>query len=258
MKTLLGFSLLVLYTFSALAWGDVDLTQLGHRIEQSGYRGDTGDLQAAHDLLKTEIDQQPDKYRYYYLGYTDYVLARLVAHDDSDRATQLVHEAQQSLLEAIKLDAGFAEAEALLGSSYGLEIGLHPFSGMWLGHKTKAHTDRSWQLAPDDPRVILLRAISDFSTPALFGGDQKRALQGFHMALTAFESRRNGDAAAPDWGRAETYQWLGLAESRAGDTEDARKDYGKALELAPDYKLAQKRLAALPSAPRTSAGPTIK
>ena len=260
MKTLLGFAVLVLYTLSALAWSSADLAATGRRIELSGYRADSADLQAVRERLQTAPDgPAPDKYLYYYRGYADYVSAYLLFDDDSDHATELAQEAQSALQQALKLDPEFAEAEALLGSSYGIEIGLHPFRGMWLGSKAHAHTERAWQLAPADPRVLLLRAISDFSTPAAFGGDKQRALQGFHAAVAAFDAYSSTDSTAPGWGRAEAYAWLGLAESRAGQTEAARADLGKALELAPDYVLARKRLTALPpaAATRTAAYGTL-
>ncbi|HEY3645356.1 MAG TPA: hypothetical protein VGM16_08465 [Gammaproteobacteria bacterium] len=252
MKTLLGFTALVLYTFSALAWGGMDLAQLGQRIEDAGHRADVSSLQAARESLQGVPDgAAPDKYLYYYQAYADYVSAYTLSHEDSARATDLVQQAQAELQQALKLDPDFAEAEALLGSSYGLEIGLHPFRGMWLGSKAGAHTERAWKLAPADPRVILLRAISDYSTPGAFGGDKQRALQGFRAAIAAYDTYRSSDGAGPSWGRADAYAWLGLAESHAGQTEAARADLGKALELAPGYVLVRKRLAALPPAPST-------
>ena len=249
MKTLCGFAAILLYTFSVLAWSDGDVGTLGQRIEQDGYRADADDLQVAHDLLKAKADSDPSgKYLYYYLGYADYTLAGVLATSDAGRATDMAEDAQAALLHALKLDPAFAEAEALLGASYGLEIGLHPFKGLWLGSKAQAHSARAWQLAPQDPRVIMLQAVSDFSTPSSFGGDRQRALQRFHAAVAAFDAFHDADPLAPAWGRAEAQEWLGYAESRSGDFAAARADLGKALQLEPGYKLAQRRLTALPAA----------
>ena len=235
------------------AWAGVDISSLSQRIELSGYRADTDDLQAMDASLQDEIKSpaQPDKYLYYYLGYTEYSLGYAYAHTDTDKATDHVEAAQTALLQAVKIDPGFAEAEALLSSCYGIEIGLHPFRGMFLGAKTGKHMARAAQLAPDDPRVILLQAISDFQTPGMFGGDKQRALEGFHKALAAFDTYHATDSKTPTWGKALTYNWLGFAESNAGQKQAARTDYAKALELVPDYKLVQKRIAELPLAVTT-------
>src|SRR6185503_5665317 len=108
------------------------------------------------------------------------------------------------------------------------------------------------KLAPDDPRVILLNAIGDYSTPSIFGGDKTRAQRGFRAAIAAYDSYVPADASAPTWGRADAYFWLARSEAQAGDVEAARNDYGKALELAPDFVLARKRLMALPPAAATA------
>jgi tetratricopeptide (TPR) repeat protein len=239
-------------------WATEDITDLSQRIELPGYRADTDALQAMDTTLQAEIKSasQSDKYLYYYLGYTEYNLAYAYAHTDTGKATDHVEDAQTALLAALKLDPDFAEAEALLSTCYGLEIGLHPFKGMYLGAKTGKHMARAMQLAPGDPRVLLLKGISDFQTPGMFGGDKQRALQEFHAALVAFDSYQPKDPAAPSWGKALTYNWLGFTESRTGQTEAARADYAKALALIADYKSVQQRLADLPPAAATTVRPT--
>ncbi len=254
-STLRTLCLPLIACLSTPAWADVDMSTLSQRIEQDGYHADIQDLETVRTLLETQAKQpQPDKYLYYYLGYVDYALAYQYSSTDSGKATTCVEAAEGALTEALKADPDSAEAEALLGTSYGLEIAVHPMKGMWLGPKAHEHIDRAVHLAPSDPRVLLLNAISDFNTPAMFGGDKQHALWGFHAAVAAFESYHAGDAAAPGWGKAWTYEQLGVAEEDAGQRVAARADYGKAVELVPDYKLAQKHLDKLPPA-TTAAAP---
>lgn len=255
MKTLLGFTLLVLYTFSALAWGDMDLTQFGHRIEQAGYREDAQELEAVRATLEAATaNPQADRYAYYYLGYVDYSLAHQYFASDSDKATDRADAAQEALKRALKLDPNFAEAEALLGASYSIEMGLHPMKGLFLGGKTAGYFRHALATAPGDPRVILLNAIEDYQLPAAFGGDKQRAADGLRRALAAFDNDHPADATAPAWGKALAYQWLGFAEASAGQPDAARADYIKALNLAPDYKKASTHLDKLPPPAAKSAG----
>lgn len=243
----LGFPLMT--CLSSTAWAGVDESTLSSRIEQASYRDDAQDLETVRAAL-TEATAQPqaDKYLYYYLAYADYALAYQYFNSDSSKATDCIEAAEDALNRALKLDAGFAEAEALLGASYGVEIGLHPFKGMFLGSKSAAHMRHAMQLAPQDPRVMLLNAINDFNTPAAFGGDKQKATWGFRGALAAFTRYHAPDAAAPAWGEAETYEWLAFAEEDAGQKQAARADYGKALALVPAYKKARRHLEKLPPA----------
>lgn len=249
----LALGLPLMACLAAPAWAGVDDGNLSLRIEQAGYRDDVQDLESVRITLETATAQpQSDKYLYYYLGYVDYTLAgQYFAVDNSSKATDRVEAAEDALKGALKLDPTFAEAEALLGASYGEEIGIHPYKGMFLGSKSSAHMKRAVGLAPQDPRVLFLNAVSDFNTPAAFGGDKQKAARGFHGALAAFDSYRPADAAAPAWGKAEAYEWLAYAEEDAGQTEAARADYAKALALMPDYRKAQRHLNKLP--PATSA-----
>ena len=247
--TLPALSLLLMTCLALPAYAGVDTGTLSQRIEQAGYKDDAQDLEVVRDSLEeATVKPQSDKYLYYYLGYADYSLANQYAATDNSKATDRIQSAQDALKAALKLDPGFAEAEALLGASYGFEIGLHPYKGMFLGSKSAEHMKHAVQLAPQDPRVMFLNATSDFNTPAAFGGDKQKAIWGFHGAIAAFDTYQATDAVAPSWGKAQAYEWLAYAEEDAGQKEAARSDYGKALALVPDYKKAQRHLDKLPPA----------
>src|SRR6185312_15206368 len=110
-------------------------------IERALQRGDETALLELRASLEVGIKTgHPDKYSYYYLGLSDYELA--VLDKDNGKATGYI-------------DA--AEDEALLGSSYGVEIGLHPFKGIYLGSKVTSHLDHAAKLVQGNPRVLLLQ-----------------------------------------------------------------------------------------------------
>lgn len=233
-------------SFTARAEG---LSQKGtsEAIERASQRGDEAALLKVRAGLEADIKAgHPDKYGYYYLGLTDYELA--VIDDDEDKASDYIDAAEDALKSALKLDPAFAEAEALLGSSYGVDIGLHPMKGMFLGSQVTNHLGKAAQLAPGDPRVALLQGISDYKTPEAYGGDKQRALAEFRAALAAFDTYRQPDDQAPTWGRAESHVWLAKAEAGAKDFAAARADLNHALEIAPDYKYARRLLDKLPPA----------
>lgn len=150
----------------ARAAGESALAAASRRIERAYYRGDAGALTKLKAVLEARRSQpsQPRKYVDYYLGYADYALGQLYAQSDEDKADGYIEQAATALENAIQADADFAEAHALLAAAYGIEIELHPFHGMWLGASIGEHMDRAARLAPHNPRVTLIRAISDYYT----------------------------------------------------------------------------------------------
>lgn len=222
-------------------------------IERALQQGDEAALLRLRESLAAGAKSgQPDKYSYYYLGLSDYELA--VLDKDKGKATDYIDAAEDALQAALKLDPAFAEAEALLGSSYGVEIGLHPFKGMYLGSRVSSDLARAAKLAPEDPRVLLLQGISDYETPEAYGGDKPRAMAEFHAALAAFDAYRQPDDQAPSWGRAEIHVWLARAETGLKDFPAARAELNQALQIAPDYTYAQRLLDKLPPASQNEKG----
>lgn len=232
------------------AAGDAGLlASASRRIEQAFLQGDTAALaRIADGLEKTRGHAGANaKYVDYYAGYASYALAWLYSGHDENKADDCVDAAKEALQRALDADGGFAEAHALLASSYGLEIGMHPLSGMWLGRRAGEHMDEAVRLQPHNPRVILQRAINHWYAPARFGGSRQRAAREFDEAITAFRQFKSGDPFAPTWGEAEAHAWRARVEAGGGDVEAARRDYREALELAPGYAEARAELAHLPT-----------
>ena len=62
---------------------------------------------------------------------------------------------------------------------------------------------RALQLAPGNPRVLLIDAISDYQLPPSSGGNKERALTKLRAAVAAFEAERRDTERLPGWGAAE-------------------------------------------------------
>ena len=224
----------------------VNLKEISQQIERADYRHDSETLIRLQASLEQDLEHtpRPGKYLYYYLGYVNYALAD-VLYEHTDKAERYVDASEDMLKHALKIDPDFAEAEALLGSSYGVEISLSPLKGMYLGFIASSASARALRLDPDNPRAVLLKAESDYQTPALFGGDKKLATAEFKKSLMLFDVYKAADADAPDWGKAEAYFWLAYAQAHTGDVQQARINYQAALAIEPNYLDAKKALAKL-------------
>ena len=171
---------------------------------------------------------------HYYVARTDHHLANLLAEHDKGQAVDHLNSAIDHLKKAIALEAS-AEAYALLSSAYGRKIGLKPMMGMFLGPKAGNALDEAKQREPDNPRVVLTEAISDYNTPKMWGGSKTRAMEGLQRALDLFAQEDITDPLQPSWGHDEAYAWLGIAHLQNDAREEARAAFEKALEINPDF-----------------------
>jgi tetratricopeptide (TPR) repeat protein len=91
------------------------------------------------------------------------------------------------------------------------------------------------ELAPENPRVALIDAISTYNTPSLFGGGKDKGLEKMKKAAELFERWKESDSLQPSWGKEEVHAWIGIAYLERKETILARKSFEKALEINPNY-----------------------
>lgn len=179
-------------------------------------------------------DPQVRKYAHYYRGYSNYRLNSSFPNIKEDQKEKYLEQAVKMLEEALEIDPEFAEAQALLGSCYG-QMADGIFSGMKYGPKSEKAMEKAKELAPDNPRVVMLDAIGTLFKPSMFGGSTEGAIKGFERAAGLFENWQPPNVFAPRWGHAEVYAWLGQAYAMDEQYEKARKAYREALKVKPGY-----------------------
>jgi hypothetical protein len=217
------------------------------RIQYGYYTQDTRALRALQDTLAA--DDAHERQRGYYSALAAWRLA-LVAADrpgsapDTADAQRCVRELDP-LLEA---QADDAEGLALRAACAWLPLagaGLHvPFAG----HRPRKDLERALELAPRNPRVLLIDALADYRLPASQGGNRERAVPKLRKAVAAFEAERaGGPEPLPGWGAAEAYCALARALMDHGDGVGARDALEHALLLVPDYAQARQLMAKITS-----------
>ena len=169
----------------------------------------------------------------YYLALCEYRLATLFAATPSEQA-ECINRTIEHLKRAIELEDNFSDAHALLASAYGQKLSLKPHLGMALGPETKRVLEKSKRLDGNNPRVVLTEGMSDYYTPAMFGGDKQRAISKLEQSLELFAKEEIRDALQPSWGYDEACAQLGIMRQDAGDIEGAREAFVKALEVNPN------------------------
>lgn len=212
-----------------------DWQQLTARLERAVVRGQSSELRSIRaDLLRRlQTPSASTNLTQYAIAYVGWRMATLPDVPERERA-DLLDDGVSRIQGVVKTDGKNAEAHALLGSLYGLQISQSPMiKGITLGPRANAALDRAAQEAPTNPRVVLLQGVSAFNTPAMFGGgiDKAERLLRRSIALFANEAQSKD---WPNWGRVDAHAWLGRTLVSKGDRAAARAEYDKALAVAPE------------------------
>ena len=217
-------------------WRDIE-----SRIQYGYYTEDARALRNLADAIAA--DESHDKLHGYYAALADWRLAQLAAQHPggSPPASQLAQRCVSESDAALALQADFADALALRAACLATAGGvLHaPFSG----RRARKDLERALQLAPRDPRVLLVDAMSDYELAPSAGGNKERALPKLRQAVAAFESERGGAERLPGWGAAEAYLFLARDLLDHGDPIGARDALERALLIAPQFAQARRLMA---------------
>jgi len=132
------------------------------------------------------------------------------------------------------------EVKALLAQVYGYKIALSPIKGIVYGPKSQSSLSEAELIAPNNPRVQLIKGIGAVNTPPMFGGSSDKAMEAFSKAIEAYN---NDQYSNYYWGHSEALTWRGMLHQQQGQTEKAMADWNKALEIDPNYGWAQSLIA---------------
>jgi len=222
----------------AARWADT----VQRTLDAAVMRGDVDAVRAAKALADRALLAFPDDgLLLHYQGTAIWREAQLRnARGDEDEA-KLLFERSIAVLQRSAAARPLAETQSIISSSYGSLAGGGAIAGMRNGPRANDAEDRARELGPQNPRVLLLAAISAWYKPAAFGGGKDKARAALTQALAAFE-RERVEAPLPSWGHAEAYAWLGQFEAASNNRDAARRAYQRALELAPEYTWVSRAL----------------
>ena len=224
-------------------WRDIE-----SRIQYDYYTEDARALTVLEETVAGADEQAP--LHDYYLGFLYFRQALLAAQGvtvpGAGKAGQFAAECVKHLDAALAVHEDFAEGFALraacrlapLASGEGATLAAH-----------RAHKDisRALQLAPGNPRVLLIDAVSDYQLPPSSGGNKERALVKLRQAMTAFEAERRETQRIPGWGAAEACVFLARDLLDHGDPVAARDVLEQALVSTPEFAQAHRLMAKITS-----------
>lgn len=233
---LLAAALLLVAAPVSAQSADSLIVQGKHLLATGRNHGDAGRLQRARTLFLRAAEGTPPRHAAlgrYYAGLAAYRLLPLT--ENEDRQMQVLDDAIDLLATATEQAPQMADAHALLSALYGWKAGRQWHKAMFLGPKADRAMERAKELAPRNPRVVLLNAIGLYHKPGLFGGDKEKALEGFQRAARLAAQETVKDPLQPRWGHAEALAWTGVAHMEADRPDEARTAFEAALRLNPDF-----------------------
>jgi tetratricopeptide (TPR) repeat protein len=169
----------------------------------------------------------------HYKGYAVYRIVQLpqIGLSESSR-TALLTQGLEALAAANRLTP-MAETYILRRALMAQSI-TDAGSGMAMVNPMQEELAQAMRIGKENPRLWLVNGIGSFFTPAQWGGGPEIALEHLTKAETLFKTDRPGKAM-PDWGRAETYAWLGIVHQKLGHKEESKLAYQEALRLEPGF-----------------------
>lgn len=209
-------------------------------IDEAVLIGD-GDALAGYGA---QLDDVQGDWVDYYRAYVDYRSSQL-AGTSKKQAKAFLNSCIDTLTELVKRRPDLAEAHALHASCYGNSTRFYILRAAARGSSSSKALKQALKLGSGNPRVLLQDAQSLMFRPAIFGGDKEKAMGRLKLAVELFPNWQSPDPEAPVWGEAEAWLSIARLHREAGDSNQAREAFNKALSMAPSYKLAREELDAL-------------
>ena len=238
---------------AALAWGATAQAAKPHEkllaakkaAYDANFQNDEKGLRAAAEKLDAlATDPELGALALYYAGWTRWSIAaaQLQANNKEDTITSLSRSVED-LRKAVALlpenapSQTQAEFQCQLASSL---ISLAVVDGTRMAQilpEVMKFRKQALELAPANPRVVMMDAGMVFNTPAQYGGSQEKGIERWLEAIRLFEAEKIDDPLQPDWGRALAYGWLASTYLRMTPprTAEAKEMASHALALRPDF-----------------------
>lgn len=209
-------------------------------IDQAVLRGDD-ELLAGY---KQQLADAKGDWAVYYRAYIALRRSQFTATPKKVAKKQL-NDCIDTLARLLERRPDMSEAYALQANCYGSSVRFYRLRAPARGSKANKAIEQALKLDSGNPRVLLQNAQSLAYRPAFFGGDKEKAMQQLQLAAELFVNWRSPDPEAPVWGEAEIWLTIGRLHGEAGDSAQARAALEKALDIAPNYRVAQAELEAL-------------
>jgi hypothetical protein len=243
-------STLALVAALALAPGRAALAQGGGDLQaQILYAFHGEDINELTNLVQSLTNQVKsggaDGALRYHLAHAEYRLGLLSGDKRARTAEASFDDCTGQLKKILDKDDKSAEALALQAACYAQLAKYKHLEAVLLRSRAEDRLSSALALAPRNPRVLYLTAMDGLARSKPGSQENQRAFEQLQQAARLFEQSSATREDVPGWGHAEAYLALGTQLQSRGDVLGARNWIERSLIVAPDYKAAQRQMAAL-------------
>lgn len=230
---------------SASGAPEVNWLDIESRIQYAYY---TQDVRALHRVLDTlNATETTDATKGYYTGLANYRLTQLAPAAPHGSAKENAENCVAGLDLTLKDQKDSPDALALQAACLDVLARQQAWRAPLAASRSGSQGLRAKQLAPHNPRVLLLAASGDYRRSRAGTPERDRAIADLKSAAAAFELERQEPEHTPGWGAAEAYVYLARAYLDRGASLEARDALERALLIAPEYAEARQLMSKLTS-----------
>lgn len=207
---------------------------------------DSNQLLGLVQTLSTRVqaDGADDTLRYH-LAHARYREGLLAGERRAQEAESAFAACVVQLKEVLARDVGSVESLALQSACYSNLARYDKLAAVLLRSRAAQRLRNAYEIAPRNPRVVLLMASEGLARSKIGSEENTRAFERLQLAAQLFDRSSGTATDAPGWGHAEAYLELGRQFQLRGDGLGARNWIEKSLLSAPDFKAARRQLATL-------------
>ena len=158
-------------------------------------------------------------------------------HAEQEQAITSLDSAISALENLTEQTPNDDEAWILLAQTYGLKTAFQPMKGAEYGPKSGKALATAFSLNQNNPRAYLVKGISKYNTPAMYGGSKTAALTALDQAIALYS--QEGNSSDKVWGEADAHVWKGLANISLENKAQALTDWHNALAITPNFGWAK-------------------
>ena len=207
-------------------------------LEKLRDREDRGGLDRSVAALDAAAQKSPNDSNAWYRAAIAHSYAAEVALELGDKsgAERVAEDGVKEAEKAIALNGNQADYYRVLGALCGQVIPANAIMGaLAYGKRAKDALDKAIAMDPESSKAFVAHGIGNYYLPVNFGGGPDKAIADFRRAI------------ALDPKSADAYLWMGIALKKAHRNTEARKAFGKALQLDPDRVWARTQLDKTPA-----------
>ncbi|MGA2778238.1 MAG: hypothetical protein ABSF94_11820 [Steroidobacteraceae bacterium] len=213
------------------------------------YAYQTEDINQLTDLMQslaTDVKSNGgDLTLRYHLAHAEYRYAELLGETRRRPAETALADCADQLSKLLDHDSHSVEVLVLDSACLADLAKYRTVEGVILRTKANDRLASAYRVAPRNPRVLLLRASNELQRAKPGTPEGAQAFAELQLAAQRFDETSATGLDTPGWGHADAYLALGRQFLLRGDLLAARNWIEKSLIVAPDFKAAQRQLAAL-------------